>query len=151
MIPMKSLLLSMLALAGAPTLLHDDAIPFADFGKAFLKTHFKTEVATDMPVEKVREQHCAHVTLGIFDISYPAWGLGEKQRVDDLRALATALVQVQIHWIDWLAKGDKAADAPKADAETLIAWIKTWRPAEVARVETGATKDLFALLGAKEA
>ena len=147
---MKSILLPMLVLAGAPTLLHDDAIPFADFGKAFLKTHFKTEVATDMPVDKVREQHCAHVALGIFDISYPAWGLGEKQRVDDLRALATALVQVQIHWIDWLAKGDKAADAPKADAETLIAWIKTWRPAEVSRVETAANKDLFALLGASK-
>lgn len=149
--PMKPLLLAFaLLFAAAPSLARDD-VPFAELGKGFLKARFKSEAAGDCPMQKLREQHCAHGLIGIFDIAYPAWQLSEKQHVEDLRALCNALLSVQGHWIDWLAKGDDAAAPAKADVEALLLWVKGWKPAALSKVEAAADKDLFLLLGANEA
>ncbi|MBL8859643.1 MAG: hypothetical protein JNL28_14140 [Planctomycetes bacterium] len=129
----------------------DDSLPLDEFGKTFLKTRFKASAADEMPFDKLRAEHCVHGVFGTFDIAYPIWSLGEKGHVDDLRALATTLIQVQVHWIDWLAKGDERTAAPKADAETLLAWIKGWKPANFSKAENAPDKDLFVLLGATDA
>lgn len=140
-----SLVLALPAAAG------DDLLPLGDLGKSFLKERFKTENPADVPVEKLHDQACVHATLGTFDIAYPAWAINDKQHFEDLQKLASALVQVQERWIDWLAKGDAKAIEPKADAEVLLAWIKSWKMAGFNRVESAANKDLFALLGATDA
>jgi hypothetical protein len=142
----------LLSLWNAPAPAVEDApIPFADFGKTFLKAHFKTEDATQAPVEKLRADQCVHGQFGFIDLAFPIWRIGDKQHVEDFRALTTAILQMQQRWIDWLAKGDKSADGPKADADALIAWVKTWKPASFAKADSAANKDIFALLGANEA
>lgn len=149
---MKTLLFALVPLFVAPAAsAGDEILSLDEFGKAFLKEHFKTENAADVTIEKVHDQQCVHATLGTFEIAYPVWALDEKQHIDDLQKIATALVQVQQHWIDWLAKGDPATVAPKADADLLLAWIKTWKAGSFGRAETAADKDLFVLLGANDA
>lgn len=149
---MKTIFFALVSLCVAPAAFAgEDLLPLDEFGKAFLKEHFKTEKAAEVPIDKVHDLQCVHVTLGTFDIAYPIWSLGEKGHVEDLQKIATALVQVQQHWIDWLAKGDPATVAPKADADVLLAWIKTWKAGSFGRADTAADKDLFTLLGARDA
>ena len=146
---MKTLCLALCLLFAAPFLdKNEDALPLGDFGKSFLKSHFKLEAATDMPVVKLRNEHCVHGVFGTFDIAYPVWQLSDKQHVEDLRSIATTLVQLQVHWMDWLAKGDERLKTPKADADALLAWIKSWKPAALAKASSAPDKDLFTLFGA---
>ena len=148
---MKSLLLC-LALSFAPsTLAGDDVIPFADFGKSMLAHYGKNPKPEDVPMEALREKQFVHGALGVFDIAYPAWELGDKVRVDDFKAVATVLVQIQSHWIDWCAKSDAASTAAKNDAKTVIEWIKSWKPASFAKALSSPERDLFALVGATDA
>jgi hypothetical protein len=128
----------------------DDLLPLGDFGKSFLKTRFKAEAATDVPIAELRKEHCVQVQLGAFDVAYPVWQLDDKQHVEDLRALATTIVQMQVRWMDWLAKGNEALKAPKADADALLAWIKSWKAPAFAKAAKAPDKDLFALLGATD-
>jgi hypothetical protein len=148
--PMKTFLLLCALLACLPTFAGDDEVPFEEFGKTFLKTHFKAKAVTEVPLAKLHDEHTVHGTFGVFEIAYPTWAIGEKGRVEDLRSITTALLQLQEHWIDWLAKGKPGTEAPKANAETLIAWVKTWKPADFSKAETATDKDIFALLGAND-
>ena len=142
---MKSLLLC-LALSFAPsTLAGDDVIPFADFGKSMLAHYGKNPKPEDVPMDALREKQFVHGALGVFDVAYPAWELGDKVRVDDFKAVATVLVQIQSHWIDWCAKSDAASTAAKNDAKTVIEWIKSWKPASFAKALSSPERDLFAL------
>lgn len=145
------LLLLGLFLAAPLFAMGDDSLPLDEFGKSFLKTHFKVENAADLPIDKIRTDHCVHGTFGTFEIAYPIWRLDSKQHTDDLQDIASTLVKLQVRWIDWLKKGDERTKAPKADAEMLLAWIKGWKHAAFARADTSASKDLFDLQGANEA
>jgi hypothetical protein len=149
---MKTVLLALGLILSAPFLdKKDDELPLGDFGKSFLKSHFKVEAAAEMPIDKIREQHCVRGTFGTFEIAYPIWQLDDKHHIEDLQSIASTLVQLQVHWMDWLAKGDERLKAPKADAETLLAWIKSWKPGGFAKAATAPDKDLFVLLGATDA
>lgn len=146
------LLVAALCVCLPTTLAGDDEVPFEKFGKEFLETHFKAKTVSEVPLAKLHDEHCVHGTLGTFEIAYPTWQIGGKGHAEDLRSIAMALLQVQIHWIDWLAKGDAKAEAPKADAETLIAWVKSWKMPVLAKAENGKEQlDLFKLLGATDA
>jgi len=133
------------------TLAVDDPIPFSDFGKNLLLTRCKTANVADVPIESMREKFCVHGALGYFDVAYPVWELGDKVHVDDFKAVATAIVQIQSHWIDWCSKGDAASTAAKTDAKTVIEWIKSWKPAALAKATTTPERDLYVLLGATDA
>lgn len=149
---MKALLLAtgLLLTALLPTA-DDDSLPLGEFGTSFLKSRFKLEKAEELPIDTLRTKYCVHGTFGTFDIAYPAWRLDSKQHIEDLQSIAATLVKLQVRWMDWLAKNDERTKAPKADAETLLAWIKGWKPAAFGRADTAANKDLFDLLGASEA
>lgn len=148
---MKTPLLLAALFVCLPTFAGDDEVPFEEFGKSFLKTHFKAKTVAELPLAKLHDENTVHGTFGVFEIAYPTWQIGEKGHAEDLRSIAAALLQVQIRWIDWLAKGNAKAEAPKADAETLIAWTKTWKMPTLAKAENGKETDLFKLLGANEA
>ena len=122
-------------------------IPFERYGRTFLQTHCKAGAeASACPLEQVRSEHYVHGVLGVFDFAYPAGALSDKERVEDLRAIAKGLLGLQEHWIAWLAQGDVAA--AKADVATLAAWVQTWKPAALQKAKSAADKDLFALLQA---
>ncbi|MDZ4773684.1 MAG: hypothetical protein SGI72_11185 [Planctomycetota bacterium] len=149
---MKTIWLALALMMFAPFLeKNDDELPLGDFGTTFLKSRFKVEAVADMPLDKLRADHCVRGTFGTFEIAYPIWQLDDKHHIEDLRSIAVTLVQLQVHWMDWLAKGDERLNAPKADAETLIAWIKSWKAPNFARAESAPDKDLFVFLGATDA
>ena len=129
----------------------DEHPDFAAFGQGLLKERLHATKAEDVPAAKLLADGCVHVELGLFDIAYPLWGLAQKSAVDDLRGLANALLETQDVWIDWIGKGAPAAAAPKADIETLKAWVKTWKAPALAKADSAPDKSLFALFGAKEA
>jgi hypothetical protein len=124
-------------------------VPFAEHGKAYLKSHCKGAGAADCPFGKVREQSYVHGVLGAFDIAYPMAFLSEKDKAEELQKISTGLLDLQTHWIDWLSKADAGAATAKADINELKAWVKAWKPASFSKNAT--ERDLFALCGANEA
>lgn len=149
---MKALCLVLLAFVFAPrSLAGDDTIPFAEMGKTFLKTRCKVDDPAAMPIDTLRNKFCVHGAIGYFDVAFPVWSLEDKDHVEEFKTIAGLMVQIQLHWMDWLAKGKPELAAPKADAETLLAWIKTWKPASFALAARADDKDLYAVLDASPA
>ncbi len=147
-------MIATLALVLAPFLAPagDDQPDFAAFGKGLLKDQLHATKAEELPADKLLAEHCVRLQLGLFDIAYPTWSLAEKSSAETLRSLATALLDTESHWIDWLGgKGEPAATAARADIETLRAWIKAWKPAALAKAESAPDKSLFTLFGANDA
>lgn len=134
-----------------PTAAGDDHPDFAAFGQSLLKEHLHAASAADVPFDKLIEKHCVRVQLGLFDIAYPAWALPQKGAFEDLRALSNALLDAEARWVDWLAKGEPAAAQPQADIEALRGWVKSWKQAALAKVESASDKSLFTLCAASEA
>jgi len=143
-------LIATLVLACAPSFASDEKPDYAAFGQAFLKRLHATKVE-DLPADKLLTEHCVRGQLGLFEIAYPVWALSQKGALEDLRTLADALLETEEHWVDWLAQDAATAAGPKADIETLKAWVKSWKPAALAQVEKAADKNLLALLEASEA
>ena len=146
-------MIQILALVLAPLLgppVGDEQPDFAAFGKDFLKERLHATKAEDVPGDKFLAEHCVRLQLGIFDIAYPTWSLADKSAVETLRSLSNALLDAEVHWIDWLGKGEAAEKPAKADIETLRAWIKGWKPAALAKAESAPDKSLFTLFGAKD-
>lgn len=129
----------------------DDLPDFAAFGKALVKDRLHAAAPSDVPGEKFREQFCVHVPLGMLDLAYPAWAFADKQGFENLQALSTAALELEARWIDWIGKGEAAAAPLKADVETLKGWVKTWKPAMLAKAESASDKSLFVLCAAGEA
>jgi hypothetical protein len=124
---------------------------FAAFGKSLLKDKLHVASAADLPSAALLEKHCVRAQLGLFDIAWPDWALAQKGAFEDLRALANALLDTQAHWVDWLAKGEPAAAQPLAEIETLRGWVKSWKPASLAKADAAPDKSLFTLCAASEA
>jgi len=143
--------LALLSAALAGSLAAHADVPFADLGQAFLARHGKAAKAEDLPVEELREAWCVHGELGAFDVAYPLAALADKSGVDELKTLCSSLLELQAHWIEWLAQDAAKAEAARADIAVLQAWIKGWKPAGFARAAQAADKDLFVLLSANEA
>lgn len=149
---MKALLLVLVALVLAPVgFAKGDEIDFTAIGKEFLKSRFKATDVAAVPLETIRTRGCVHGAFGYFDVSFPAWQLVDKDRVEQFRQAATALVQLQSHWMDWVAKGKPGLAAPKADADALLAWIKGWKAPAFLRAPNADDKDVFVLLDAPQA
>jgi hypothetical protein len=143
-----SLALALMPL-GVP-LAGDDTPDFSALGQAFLKERLHAAKVEDVPANKLLQEHCVRLSIGLFDISYPVWDLAQKGAAEDLRALTNALLETEEIWVDWLAKGDAAATQVKADIETLKAWVKSWKPAALAKAESATDKDLLTLFAASD-
>jgi hypothetical protein len=126
-------------------------IDFAEYGKAFLKSHCKSAMAAECSLSEVREQSYVHGVIGAFDIAYPAAFLNEKDKAEDLRTITTGLLDLQSHWIDWLSKGEPTAAAAKADIVELKAWVKGWKHAAFSKAASAPNKELFTLCSANDA
>lgn len=125
-------------------------VPFEKFGREFLEEHCeKDATAAKCPLAAVRSQHYVRCVLGAFDLAYPIEGLADKQQVEDLRSIAKALLEAQVHWIDLLAKEDTSA--VKADVATLQDWIKTWKTGSFTGAKSAKEKDLLTMLAASAA
>jgi hypothetical protein len=131
-------------------------IPFEEFGQRFVQSRCPP-VKGDKPGAKpapcplveLRSQSYARCVLGVFDLSYPAEDLAEKDRAEELHAIAKALLDAQGRWIDLLAKSD--VTAAKEDVATLQTWVESWRPASLARAKGAKDKNLAVLLDPNEA
>lgn len=126
-------------------------VAFAEYGKQFTKTHCKGVAAGECTLEVVRDRNYVHGLIGAFDIAYPASFLSEKGKPEDLRAITTSLLELQLHWIEWLAKGAPTAEAARADIAELKAWVKGWKIAALSKSASAASKDLFVLCAATDA
>ena len=124
---------------------------FAALGKAYLEAHGKAADATALPIEKIRSDWCVHLGLGAFDPAFPYAFLSEKKHFEQLRALSNSLLEMQKHWVAWTATDPKTIEAANADIQALQAWIKTWRPAALTNLAKAEDRDVYVLMGAKEA
>jgi hypothetical protein len=129
----------------------DTNINFADYGKSYLKAHCKETTASACSLDAVRNHSYVHGVFGLFDVAYPIAFLGEKDKADDLHAILTSLLDLQSHWIDWLAKGDAKVNAAKADINEMKVWVKAWKLPAATALASAADKDFFVVCGATEA
>jgi hypothetical protein len=137
-------------LALATVLLAEDP-NYEELGKGFLKDHGNAKTASELPWDKLRSDWCVHVRLGAVDVAHPIAYLNEKPRVDDLKAICTALLEMQAKWADWLATDPAKAQPVHADVATLEGWVKKWSAPALAHLQPGEKKkDLFELLSANE-
>ena len=143
--------LTALSASGAGSGHGDTNINFADYGKAYLKTHCKEAAASACTLDAVRNHSYVHGVFGLFDIAYPVAFLGEKDKVDDLHAIVVSLLDLQMHWIEWLSKGDATVNAAKADINELKVWAKAWKLPPQPNIASAADKDFFVLCGATDA
>jgi hypothetical protein len=151
--------ISVLAVLCAPSLLRtlqekEKEVPFAEFGKGFLKAHGNPAQASDLPIEKFREDWCVHAVLGGVDVAYPIAFLSDKQEVEDLKTVVVSLLEMQSKWIDLLAPDPAKVQGAHADITELENWVKSWKQPSLANVkpeEKGKDHDLFKVLAANEA
>lgn len=132
--------------APAPIAAPTVEVPFEQFGREFLKNRLKAKDVAEAPVEKLLDEHCLRIPLGIFDVRYPEWWLGDKQHVEDLKTVCVALVKIQAHWIQWLAKDDPKAKEAVADAEKLAAWIGAWKTNAFVRFDAAKERNVFKVI-----
>jgi hypothetical protein len=149
----RSFLLLVLAAPLLAPVPQNKEVPFADFGKTYLKEHGNVAQASDLPFDKLRDVYCVHAGLGAFDVAYPIAFLSEKQDVDDLKTVLVALLELQARWIDMLVTDPAKTQPVKADIAELQKWIKGWNQPALANVKPEEKKehDLFKVLGANEA
>ena len=139
-----------LAAAAPAGTLDDDVVPYEEFAKGWLKAHKVNEVS-ELPMEKVRSEHCIHGVLGAIDFAFPTAFLTEKDRCEALKKCCTSLLDLQQKWIEWLATDTAKIDAGKADVAELKTWVKSWKQPALAKAISEADKDVFKVLDAKEA
>lgn len=151
-LPHVATLPKLTTLALALVLLGEDPVPYEELGKGFLKDHGNPKQASELPWDKLRAEWCVHVRLGAFDVAHPIAFLNEKPRVDDLKTVCTALLELQAKWAEWLATEPAKAQPVRADVQTLQNWVKKWSPGTLAHQTQGEKKkDLYDLLSANEA
>jgi hypothetical protein len=124
---------------------------FAELGQSYLASHGKAATAADLPMEKIRSDWCVHIGLGAFDAAFPYSFLSEKKHIEQFRSLCTNLLEMQTHWVAWTAAEAEVSERAKADVKVLQSWIKTWRPAAFSNVARAEDRDVYVLMGAKEA
>lgn len=137
------------AVAPAPRAPTGDAVPFQEFGEAFLKAHGAKDAAS-LPIEKLLAEHYVRGAVGVIDVAYPLEFLEDKARQEELRAQCAALVDMQTRWVEWLAGPDARCKPGLDAAKQLAAWIKGWKPPVFAKLKNGkGAKELYAALGAE--
>jgi hypothetical protein len=128
----------------------EDPVPFADFGKTYLQTHGASAPA-DLPLDKLLHDHFVRVTIGLFDIAYPAAFLSEKKHAEEFAVVCKGLLDLQQRWISWLSGGDAATAPLAAEITELGAWIAAWKPPLLAKAAKGEDKSLLVGCEATEA
>ncbi|MCE9595368.1 MAG: hypothetical protein K8S98_14370 [Planctomycetes bacterium] len=127
-------------------------LTYDDLARQFIDEHCKKDTPiAECPFETILEKDYARFELGLFTVEYPASFLDDKQKADALRDLLVGMVELQAHWVDWLAPTDPKAEPIRQDLAAVRAWIKTWKAASLAAFQKGAEKDWLACLKAEPA
>ncbi|MFO0981155.1 MAG: hypothetical protein U1E76_05285 [Planctomycetota bacterium] len=131
----------------------DDALPFAKLAQSFREAHgLKDTDVNDAGLQKLLDTDYASIVIGYFDVRYPAAFLGDPKKTVELVAIAGALIDLEQHWLAWLAADMPAARPLDADAAMVGKWLKGWKTAVLASIAHDVQRehDLFKLMSASD-
>ena len=126
----------------------DTPPPFAEFATAFRKSHHVDAAdPTDFDAQVFFEREWVFEKIGAFNLLYPRAGLEDKARQEELRSLATCIIDLEALWLEWFGQGARS-DVTRADLSLLKRWLATARPqaSKLAEPKLG----LFAFFAATE-
>lgn len=97
--------------------------PFAEFVDAFRKAH-KIDVvdSAGFDTQALFARDWVGQQIGPFDLLYPRQGLELKPRQEELRSVATCIIDLESLWLDWFGTG-APAEAARADLGILKHWL----------------------------
>ncbi|MEO6709797.1 MAG: hypothetical protein ABIP42_09460, partial [Planctomycetota bacterium] len=83
----------------------DPPPPFAEFAAAFGKAHHVEGDPANFDVQAFFAREWVFGQLGPFDLIYPRTGLDTKARQEELRSMATCIVDLEALWLEWFGTG----------------------------------------------
>lgn len=106
----------------------------------------------DVTVQGLVEEKFAWVRIGALRVYCPTPELRETEHAKDFKRSATAVLQAQRKWVEWLISKDrlKKAAPPLKEFETLEAWIGQWSLQGLDKVDKAESRDLLVVLAAPE-
>ncbi|HTF90557.1 MAG TPA: hypothetical protein VK843_19220 [Planctomycetota bacterium] len=115
------------ATAWCQTPISDPPPPFAEFAAAFGKAHHVESDPANFDVQAFFVREAVFERVGPFDLIYPRTGLESKPRQEELRAMASCIIELEALWLEWFGTG-ASAEAARADLALLKRWLATGRP-----------------------
>ena len=138
---------------GAPTLAAElaggDGIEFEALGQAFRAAHCEgAETSDACNLDAIVRDHYARVTLGVFELCYPADLLAKSGPAKQFIEVMRAVLDLEARWLGIVGPGDDTERSAQKELESVRGWLSTVKPAQLARIRKSADKDLFTYLEA---
>ena len=145
-----SLCLAGLSFATLRTLaMEEELLSFDELAASFFEKHGVGSVE-ELPMEKLLAEHCIRFRLGAIELFYPLAFVGEKAHTDELPRLSAAMLEMQRHWVAWVASDATVVGESADDFETLAKWIKGLKGSKIAKAADKGGRDVAEMLEPKE-
>jgi len=126
-------------------------LAYEDLAKGLLADLGRPDAHPDtIDMDVFLRENFVHTRLGIYDIFVPAVDAGDKTVIENMKVVATALLDGQDMWLQWTASGGDT-DAARADIKKLKGWVKSWSKSKLSAASKKGAADLLEMSDAKEA
>jgi hypothetical protein len=122
-----------------------------DLAKGFEKKHALEDAdRNEEGARRMLERDYLHFTFGAFDLHYPITFLADAKRGRELNDIATVIVKMQHRWTEWVGTETALKTETRTAAEALTKWLKSWKPADLAKAldQNPTVRDPLVLLKA---
>jgi hypothetical protein len=126
---------------------------YTELATRYRSSHGLDGLPTDeTAVQGALDKGFASLGVGLFDVHYPWSALSDPKRVDEFKQLVLGLVDLQVHWVAWLADKDPPPNGPQPtpDFDVVRKWVNSWKPEAIRKAigAEGSPKDFAKLAGA---
>jgi hypothetical protein len=122
-------------------------VDFAKLADQYLAAHpVEGKRPGEVQFPDIVDQYYVTAEVGVFEVKLPRSFMSDKGVADDFKDVATALVDLQTIWLDWVKASGEGTTQARADSAAIKTWLKN------ARLITGASKapNFFAAFGGAE-
>lgn len=112
----------------------DEGFPFERVGEEYTAAHpFGSDGEVHSSLEGLLQRHFVQASLGLFDVSYPVAALRERDAFRQFQELCMGLLQLQDRFLYWTEGAEpRRGRWARDDLESVAAWVKGWKPSELA-------------------
>jgi len=130
---------------------HDDVpLAYADLARAALEDGGRADATPDtFDFAGFLGEAFVHTRLGLFDLYMPASAAAQESAAADYASMAAALVDAQDRWLEWLRPASREASDALADVKQVRAWLRSWRPEQLAQGVRDGGRETTAILPPK--
>jgi len=128
-------------------------LDYAAYASAFREAHGAPNATPgSLPLQSLLNTEAYRkFTLGAFDLRIPAEALQDRELAKNFVLAATAALDAQQHWVDWVGFNHEEYPTIAEDFETLHKWVKGWSTSSLASIGRFPDRDVLESLGAKDA